>query len=30
MGRGALGLIITIGGGFTWFGVTNNKLDVPI
>ena len=23
----ALGLIITIGGGFTWFGVTNNKLD---
>ena len=26
MGRG-LGLIITIGGGFTWFGVTNNKLD---
>ena len=23
----ALGLIITIGGGFTWFGVTNKKLD---
>jgi len=23
----ALGLIITIGGGVTWFGVTNNKLD---
>ena len=23
----ALGLIITIGGGFTWFCVTNNKLD---
>ena len=23
----AVGLILTIGGGFTWFGVTNNKLD---
>ena len=21
------GLILRIGGGFTWFGVTNNKLD---
>ena len=23
----AVGLILTIGGGFTCFGVTNNKLD---
>ena len=23
----AVGLVLTIGGGFTWFGVTNNKLD---
>ena len=23
----AFGLIITIVGSFTWFGVTNNKLD---
>ena len=23
----ALGLVLTIGGGFTWFEVTNNKLD---
>ena len=23
----AVGLILTIGGCFTWFGVTNNKLD---
>ena len=23
----AVGLILTIGGVFTWFGVTNNKLD---
>ena len=23
----AVGLVLTIGGGFTWFGVTNIKLD---
>ena len=23
----AVGLILTIGGGFTWFGVRNNKQD---